>query len=72
MERASERGGGSVSLYSILDNLDSKLISEAEWIFERMRDLGVKGGESYAYYQGRIDQLASIRSILASMEREGR
>jgi hypothetical protein len=33
-------------------NLDDKLISEAEWIFERMRDLGVKGGESYAYYQG--------------------
>jgi hypothetical protein len=53
-------------------NLDDKLISEAEWIFERMRDLGVKGGESYTYYQGRIDQLASIRSILASMEREGK
>ena len=65
MERTSERGGGQVI------NLDDKLISEAEWIFERMRDLGVSGGESYAYYQGRIDQLASIRAILASMEREG-
>jgi hypothetical protein len=59
-----------VSLNSILDSLDSKLISEAEWVFERMRDLGVSGGESYAYYQGRIDQLASIRAILASMEKE--
>ena len=53
-------------------NLDDKLISEAEWIFERMRDLGVKGGESYTYYQGRIDQLASIRAILASIERESK
>ena len=60
-----------MSLNSILDSLDSKLISEAEWVFEHMRDLGVIGGESYAYYQGRIDQLASIRSILASMEKEG-
>ena len=60
-----------MTLETILDNLDSKLISEAEWVFERMRDLGVIGGENYAYYQGRIDQLASIRAILASMEREG-
>jgi hypothetical protein len=35
-----------------------------------MRELGVSSGESYAYYQGRIDQLASIRAILASMEKE--
>ena len=60
-----------MSLNSILDSLDSKLINEAEWVFERMRELGVSGGESYAYYQGRIDQLASARRILASMEREG-
>jgi len=59
-----------VSLNSILDSLDSKLINEAEWVFERMRELGVSSGESYAYYQGRIDQLASIRAILASMEKE--
>ena len=61
-----------MSLNLILDSLDSKLINEAEWIFERMSDLGVKGGESYAYYQGRIDQLASIRAILASMEEESK
>jgi len=33
---------------------------EAEYIFERMRDLGVLGGSEYAYYQGRIDTLAWI------------
>ena len=33
---------------------------EAEYIFERMRDLGVLGGTEYAYYQGRIDTLAWI------------
>jgi len=60
-----------VSLNSILDSLDNKLISEAEWVFERMSDLGVRAGEDYTYYQGRIDQLASIRAMLASMEREG-
>ena len=33
---------------------------EAEYIFERMRDLGVLGGSEYSYYQGRIDTLAWI------------
>jgi hypothetical protein len=33
---------------------------EAEYIFERMRDLGVPGGADYSYYQGRIDALAWI------------
>jgi hypothetical protein len=33
---------------------------EAEYIFERMRDLGVVGGADYAYYQGRIDCLSWI------------
>ena len=31
---------------------------EAEYIFERMRDLGVVGGAEYSYYQGRIDCLS--------------
>lgn len=33
---------------------------EAEYIFERMRDLGVVGGADYSYYQGRIDALSWI------------
>jgi hypothetical protein len=33
---------------------------EAEYIFERMRDLGVIGGTEYAYYQGKIDTLSWI------------
>ncbi len=58
-----------MSLNSILDSLDSKLISEAEWVLDRLAN--AQGEADRAYYQGRIDQLASARRILASMEREG-
>jgi hypothetical protein len=34
--------------------------AEAEYIFERMRNLGVIGGTDYAYYQGRIDAMAWV------------
>lgn len=30
---------------------------ERERALERLSDLGVSGGESYSYYQGRIDAL---------------
>jgi uncharacterized protein YaiI (UPF0178 family) len=58
-----------MTLDSILDSLDSKLISEAEWVLDRLAN--AQGEAGRAYYQGRIDQLASARRILASMEREG-
>jgi hypothetical protein len=41
-------------------NMQEAIEQEAEWMFERMRDLGVIGGTEYAYYQGRIDSLAWI------------
>ena len=50
-------------------NLDDKLINEAEWVLDRLAN--AQGEADRAYYQGRIDQLASARRILASMEREG-
>ncbi len=59
-----------MSLDSILDSLDSKLISEAEWVLDRLAN--AQGEVGRAYYQGRIDQLASARRILASMERESK
>jgi hypothetical protein len=58
-----------MTLDPILDNLDSKLINEAEWVLDRLAN--AQGEADRAYYQGRIDQLASARRILASMEREG-
>ena len=50
-------------------SLDDKLISEAEWVLDRLAN--AQREIDRAYYQGRIDQLASARRILASMEREG-
>jgi hypothetical protein len=49
-------------------NIDDKLISEAEWVLDRLAN--AQGEADRAYYQGRIDQLASARRILASMEKE--
>ena len=42
---------------------------ESLWIFEKMRDLGVMGGDSYSYYQGRIDSLAWV--LRQIMKKEG-
>lgn len=44
--------------------LEQFLNVEAEWILERMSDLGVIGGTNYTYYQGRLDQLAQVRRML--------
>jgi hypothetical protein len=33
------------------------LEKERERVLERISDLGVSGGETYSYYQGRIDAL---------------
>jgi len=38
---------------------------ERERLIERMRDLGVIQGESYSYYQGRIDALEWILNELS-------
>ena len=45
---------------------------ESLWIFEKMRkirDLGGGGGDSYSYYQGRIDSLAWV--LRQVMKEEG-
>ena len=38
---------------------------ERERVLERISDLGVSGGESYSYYQGRIDALEWILNQLS-------
>lgn len=46
----------------------STLEREKELLLERINDLGVSGGESYAYYLGGIDAL----NWVLSQEREGK
>jgi len=57
-----------------MSNLEQFLDVEGEWILERMSDLGISSGESYTYYQGRLDQLAQVRRYLdhAQLIREGK
>jgi hypothetical protein len=47
-----------------MNELEQFLNVEAEWILEKMSDLGVIDGTNYAYYQGRLDQLAQVRRML--------
>ncbi len=44
--------------------LEQFLDVESEWVLERMSDLGISSGESYIYYQGRLDQIAQVRRLL--------
>lgn len=47
-----------------MKELEQFLNVEAEWVLERMSDLGISSGNSYTYYQGRLDQLAQVRRLL--------
>jgi hypothetical protein len=57
-----------------MKDLEQFLNVESEWILERMSDLGISSGDSYTYYQGRLDQLAQIRRHLghAQLMREAK
>jgi arabinogalactan endo-1,4-beta-galactosidase len=47
-----------------IQDLENKIKSEAAWTFDRQCDLGVIGGERYAYYQGRIDALETVLKMI--------
>jgi hypothetical protein len=45
--------------------LDEQLLKEAEWLFDRL--INAEREIDRAYYQGRIDQLADSRRIVAKV-----
>jgi hypothetical protein len=52
-----------------MSELESIVESEREYLSERVRDLGVYAGETYSYYQGRIDALAWVLNQLSGKVR---
>ena len=48
--------------------LESIVESEKEYLSERVRDLGVREGDMYSYYQGRIDALNWVLNQLLESE----
>jgi hypothetical protein len=45
--------------------IDEKLVQEAEWLFDRL--VNAESETDRAYYQGRIDSLATARNIVAKV-----
>lgn len=46
-----------------MENLEQFLAREGAWVLERLSALGATEADRN-YYQGRIDQIAQIRSVL--------
>lgn len=53
----------------MFEQLDSAILTHAEWVFEQL--INAQDETDRAYYQGQIDGLAQVRRQMARLEKVG-